>query len=131
MGNSQCDGLWIDRGGKKCVGFRLKSNPSSPTQTPTLPRPPKPTFSMTAPRGGSGYFNYDPHDTEYGPYGGWGGVRGNPEQKRYQELSGTLKRSLINKCDWNVNQSPIDLCGDKINEECGEFHQVRMICNLS
>ncbi len=90
--------------------------------TSTAPTP----ITKTAARGESqGYFNYNINDNKYGP-NGWGEVSDNPEFKRYEELIGTLKRSLVNKCAWlKVNQSPIDLCENKINNDCDEYHQTR------
>lgn len=82
--------------------------------------------TTSAPVGGLGYFNYNETDLVYGPNGGWGDVRYNVEYLRYEEMSQTLKRPLVNKCNWrNVNQSPIDLCEDKITNDCDEYHQTR------
>ncbi len=82
--------------------------------------------TTNAPIGGIGYFNYNNSDPIYGPSDGWGSVRDNPELLRYEELLPTLRRSLINKCNWNnVRQSPIDLCENKINNDCHEYHQTR------
>jgi len=127
-GNDACNGMYIDRGGKICIVFsQLSDLVTAPHPSPLHPPTPSlPMTSMTAPRGGIGYFNYDANDGVYGPSSGWGGVRDNAEHLRYKELSSTLKRSLVNKCDWvNVNQSPIDLCDNKINNDCGEHHQTR------
>ena len=121
--NYDCNGLWIERGGSKCVVFQLILRPSHlPSSMPSTPK-----ITTSAPRGGVGYYNYDINDDEYGPKsGGWGDVKDSYEFQRYKELSGTLKRSFINKCDWkHVNQSPIDLCEDKINSDCQEYHQTR------
>lgn len=110
--------MWIDGGGKGCIEFLPQSIERS------LPKPKQETEN--APRGGIGYFNYDIGDNKFGPINGWGEVTGNPEQLRYQELLGTLKRSLVNKCNWKyINQSPIDLCESKINKDCQEYHQTR------
>ena len=139
---------------KKCVSLQSQSTPSSapqnkPNETPPIlteaivttapssapqnkliqvPTSPILTEAIvtTATRGGVGYFNYNMNDNKYGPRRGWGNVRLNPEHLRYQELLGTLKRSLVNKCEWNnINQSPIDLCENKINNDCDEYHQTR------
>lgn len=71
--------------------------------------------------GGEAYFNYDKDDLQYGPSsGGWSNVKGNAEFQRYEEMNGTLRRDLHNKCTRNMKQSPIDLCGDLINADCSE-----------
>lgn len=130
-GNDVCDGIFID-GGSGCIRFQSTSDQATSSIEATTITIPSPTPKTTAPRGGTGYFNYDFEDLEYGPNRGWGEVRQNPEQLRYQELIGTLKRSLINKCDWkNVNQSPIDLCENKINKDCYEYHQIRTHVRIS
>jgi hypothetical protein len=61
-----------------------------------------------------------------------GEVQNNTEFKHYQDYQGTLKCSLVNKCNWNtVNQSPIDLCENKVNNDYGEYHQTRTHVNLN
>ena len=124
--NGDCDGIWIDWGGRRCLGFRRVSHQhptfapiNSPAQDPSI-------LTTISPRGGNGYFNYDSSDIQYGP-NGWGNVKNNTEDRRFQELLKTLnKHSLVNKCEWkNINQSPIDLCEDKINRKCSEYHQTR------
>jgi hypothetical protein len=132
--NSICDGYWINGGGKKCFKFSSAPGPIAaphlaPVGNPTVIHPSVPsipTVPTAAPRGGIGYFNYDSNDLQYGPNGGWGNVRNNAEHLRFQELSGTLDRSLVNKCNRkNINQSPIDICEDKKNKDCREYHQTR------
>ncbi len=122
-GNNDCNGVWVDRGLRSCESFRDSRNTVPPTASPIDNSP---VYSATtAPIGGVGYFNYNMTDSTYGP-SAWGNVRENAEYLRYNELAGTLKRSLVNKCDWkNVNQSPIDLCENKINNSCDEYHQTR------
>lgn len=112
---------------RKCIIFERSSNDTLPVETDASnPVPPKTPATNTAQRGGIGYFNYNINDNNFGPNTGWGKVKENPEHLRYQELSSTLKRSLVNKCDWrNINQSPIDLCENKINNDCDEYHQTR------
>jgi hypothetical protein len=129
--NSICNGYWIDGGGKRCIQFNSASSPIStpqlaPVENPSMPKPSTPTTPTEAPRGGVGYFNYDSSDLQYGPNGGWGDVRNNAEHLRFKELSGTLNRKLVNKCNrQDINQSPIDICENKINNECREYHQTR------
>lgn len=145
--NDKCNGVFVENG-QQCIEFvgtststSIGTNPA-PTSQPSLPNFPKetggnesdnsevkdfePVSTVTvAPRGGVGYFNYNTNDKRYGPKR-WGNVKNNPEYKRYLELSNTLRRNLRNKCNWsNINQSPIDLCENKINKECEEFHQTR------
>lgn len=126
--NAVCNGLWIDGRGR-CYAFQSSSNPSPASEPVNIPTATtsSTTIITTAPRGGVGYFNYDIDDNKYGPNNdGWGNVRDNPEHLRYEELSSTLRRSLINKCNWkNIHQSPIDLCENKINNDCDEYHQTR------
>lgn len=112
--NSGCNGVWIDRGLRSCIPFLYNSVTATNV-----------TAVETAPVGGIEYFNYNESDKMYGPTN-WGRVRNNAEYLRYNELKGTLKRSLVNKCNRkSVSQSPIDLCDDKINNECYEHHQTR------
>ena len=145
INNSDCNGIFVQNG-SRCIGFLASSriiSPQAPTVAPQqnslqgsyniednnkgseeIKSPLVPTETL-APREGVGYFNYNMNDNRYGP-SGWGSVRNNPEYMRYLELSNTLKRSLRNKCNWrHINQSPIDLCENKINKECEEYHQTR------
>ena len=140
-GNTFCNGIWIDRGGSRCIAFfdriATASTTSAPSGTPTSTYTIiHPHVQEQSPRGGVGYYNYDINDNLFGPHN-WGEVEESFEYKRLKELSGTLNRSLLNKCDWNnINQSPIDLCEDKINNDCREFHQTRThvswynLCNM-
>jgi len=96
------------------------------TQPPTYSPVALPSLNteLKAPRGTTGYFNYNLADSQYGPEN-WGDVRDNAEHLRYKEMQETLDRSLENKCDRDSNQSPIDLCDHKINSECHGHHQTR------
>lgn len=130
--NGVCNGIFIDRGGSRCVSFKNGTGSSTLIPSPKPSQPPASFASTIAVRGGVGYFNYDINDEEYGPINGWGKVENNAEFKRYQELERTLQRSLVNKCNWNtVNQSPIDLCENKINNDCKEYHQTRTHVSLN
>jgi hypothetical protein len=124
---SCCNGATIQRENRRCIvmnnpaseQFSITQSPTSaPVELPILP----PEFN--APRGGIGYFNYNDADSRYGP-NNWRDVVNNPEHLRYKELEGTHQRSLINRCNDNSRQSPIDLCEHKINSECQEHHQTR------
>ena len=115
--NGKCNGIFVERQNGKCIKLNY--------DLPSLPAPTQPAIPTNAPRGGLGYFNYDKEDDEYGP-NGWGDVKYSTDFIRYKELQGTLRRSLINKCNWkNVKQSPIDLCESYINNDCKEHHQTR------
>jgi len=124
---SCCAGAAIQRENRRCI---LMNNPASdqlantqsPTASPIENRVPVSTFN--APRGGIGYFNYNPADSRYGP-NNWRDVTNNPEFLRYKELEGTHQRSLVNRCNDQSRQSPIDLCEHKINSVCEEHHQTR------
>jgi hypothetical protein len=142
-GNNGCNGIFVAER-SQCVPFNdqrantsISLGPSPVTVdgdflTSSVPR------SGTTPRGGSGYFNYDPNDYDYGPgvmqktnqrgafhfaHNGWANVVGNAEYIRWNELSPTHNRSLANKCSLDSGQSPIDLCEKNINSKCIEHHQ--------
>ena len=113
-----CDGAYIQRERKRCLSLNTIIPVTEPTGSPVAPT--KSDWEYQAPRGGIGYFNYNKRDTTYGP-NNWGRVRENAEHLRYKELSETLQRSLVNKCDTDAKQSPIDLCDNLINSDCKEY----------
>lgn len=122
--NSVCNGILIQREKNACLPFK---SDSKQTEAPSLLPSDNPIISvnLNKKRETVGYFNYDPNDEAYGPLH-WGSVQNNSEYRRYVELSDTLQRSLVNKCERkDVLQSPIDICEDKINAECFEHHQTR------
>ena len=114
-----CDGALIQREGDRCHLLNIRV----PTVSHPTPAPfgnPQTIIGRPAPRGGTGYLNYDISDEKYGPKA-WEEVSNNPEYFRYKELSNTLRRPLYNKCGSSqVNQSPIDLCENIINDKCNE-----------
>jgi hypothetical protein len=115
-----CDGALIQREGGICVSLGSADPTAVPPSTSTSIAQPPSIPNYAAPRGGTGYFNYDPADDDYGPES-WNEVTNNPEYKRYKELSETLQRPLLNKCtNSQTNQSPIDLCENELNGECVE-----------
>ena len=123
---SCCNGAFLQREGRSCLFINTDIG-SVGTQPPTYSPVALPSLNteLKAPRGGTGYFNYNLADSQYGPEN-WGDVRDNAEHLRYKEMQETLgDRSLDNKCDLDSNQSPIDLCDYKINSECHEHHQTR------
>jgi hypothetical protein len=71
--NGVCNGVFIDRGGSRCISF--KNGAGLSTLPPSLePTQPPPSFtSAAAAQGGVGYFNYDVN--VYGPIIGWGKFR--------------------------------------------------------
>ena len=122
--NDDCDccyGALIQREGERCIF--LGNNPNGNIRPPPTSKPIEslPTIPIhNAPRGGPGYFNYDPKDNDYGPTA-WNEVRNNHEYERYQELKQALQRPLLNKCNsLQSNQSPIDLCENIVNDDCKE-----------
>jgi hypothetical protein len=143
-GNDGCNGVFFtDKA--TCVPFSERT-----LNVPSTALPKKPVIvhsdylssslprSGITPRGGRGYFNYDPNDAEFGPgikqeinqrggshfvRNGWKNVVGNTEYIRWKELSPTHNRSLENKCSLDNGQSPIDLCEKYINTDCVEHHQ--------
>ena len=131
--NNGCNGIYIADGTPaQCRTFRsvkvqVTSTPSSPpiySATTSFPTAALPLSDDTTPRGGLGYFNYDPSDSAYGPVNnGWKTVTGNAEYKRWLALSDQHERSLSNKCDSSFGQSPIDLCDNYLNADCIEHHQ--------
>ena len=107
---------------------------TAPNQSPT----PIPPANKITPRGGIGYFNYDPTDKDCGvgerverngkvfyENMGWHRVKENPEHNRWKELWSIHRRDLSNRCKVETKQSPIDLCDTHINYECREHHQTR------
>lgn len=122
--NSVCDGIVIQREKHVCLPFELdKRQTEAPISIPS--GSPTSSANLNRGRGKAGYFNYDPNDEVYGPLH-WGSIQDNSEYLRYVELSDTLQRSLVNKCERkDILQSPIDICEDKINAECFEHHQTR------
>jgi len=122
LNNDGCNGAFIEREGHRCLYLngQVKPTPVTPPPTYSPIALPADIGDHSAPRGGTGYFNYNPVDNVYGP-SFWGDVKDNPEHIRYQELMPTLQRSLRNKCEKSSSkQSPIDVCEDKINAECEE-----------
>ena len=119
----------------------------SPTGKPTIKPSAKPSIELLSgesTRGVQGYFNYDPHDN-YGPgipelvgvnqkltykNNGWGQIRETPEFFRWKELQPIHNKPLGNRCLSSGNQSPIDLCPDKVNFECPEHHQIRSFVSM-
>jgi len=130
--NNGCNGIFITDQTNRCrtfssVNAQVTSGPSSPpisfarTSFPTTALLPS---NGTTPRGGPGYFNYNPSDSQYGPmFGGWKSVTGNAQYLRWKALSDQHQRSLANKCDNSIGQSPIDLCENYLNADCMEHHQ--------
>ena len=129
--NYGCNGIFIQREGRKCVFFDSSGGALPSTSPPTIPLPQATNVfdDMTAPRGGQGYFNYDLSDALFGP-NQWKNVKNNPEHLRFIELKDTHKRNLENNCHHDSKQSPIDLCENKINAQCDEHHQTRTHVSL-
>lgn len=130
--NNGCNGIFIADQSARCKKFssesvQVTSGPTSPPMSSARTSFPTAALSRsngTTPRGGTGYFNYDPIDSQYGPmFGGWKTVTGNAEYLRWKALSDQHQRSLANKCDSSFGQSPIDLCENYLNADCMEHHQ--------
>ena len=79
---SCCNGAFLQREGRSCL-FINTDHGSVSTQPPTYSPVALPSLNteLRAPRGGTGYFNYNLADSQYGPEK-WGDVRDNAEHLR-------------------------------------------------
>jgi len=130
--NNGCNGIFVAEPPNGCRTFRsinvqATSGPTSPpisSVKTSFPTSSIPAIDGVTPIGGIGYFNYNPNDSQYGPLlSGWKNVNGNAQFIRWKALSDQHQRSLVNKCDGGVGQSPIDLCENYLNANCMEHHQ--------
>lgn len=131
--NDGCNGIFIQRQGKRCHLLTRDSRPStfppSTNTSPSVPTNTSPSVPTDDEKKGQGYFNYNPYDAKYGP-NNWGNVKRNPEHLRFIELGETHDRDLGNRCGLGSKQSPIDLCENKVNAQCDEHHQTRTHVSL-
>jgi len=119
-----CNGIYNTFYHNYCLYFKASSStdPSVPAAAPVTPGP-----TTGTPRGGDGYFNYDPSDTIYGPEK-WGNVQDTDEFNRWSELNQNHQHDLSNECSTSTKQGPIDVCNSHaFSGTCNEKHQIRPI----
>lgn len=120
--NNICNGLYNALYPQWCLYFKDTPPSTVPALAPSTPSP-----TAGTPRGGVGYFNYDPSDNDYGPEN-WGDVQKTDEYNRWLELDKYHHHNLNNRCSTSTRQGPIDVCDSHaFTGTCNEFHQIRPV----